>query len=31
MNGKKWMMIALAVSMLLGLCGCGDSGTAVFV
>ena len=31
MNGKKWMMIALAVSMLLGLCACGDSGTAVFV
>ena len=31
MNGKKWMIIALAVSMLLGLCACGDSGTAVFV
>ena len=31
MNGKKWMMIALTAAMLLGLCACGDSGTAVFV
>ena len=31
MNGKKWMMTLLAAAMLLGLCGCGDSGTAVFV
>ena len=31
MNGKKWMMIVLAVAMLLSLCACGDSGTAVFV
>ena len=31
MNGKKWMMIALTAAMLLGLCACGDGGTAVFV
>ena len=31
MNGKKWMMTLLAAAMLLGLCGCGESGAAVYV
>ena len=31
MSGKKWMLIVMVAVLLLGLCGCGDSGTAVFV
>ena len=31
MNMKKWMVRVLTVALLLSLCACGDSGTAVFV
>lgn len=31
MNRKKWVLLILAAVMLLGLCGCGDSGKAVYV
>jgi len=31
MNEKKWMTLMLAVVLLLSLCACGGSGTAVFV
>ena len=31
MNMKKWLVFLLAASMLLGLFGCGASGTAVYV
>ena len=31
MSGKKWMIFALTAAMLLTLCGCGDSGAAVYV
>ena len=31
MRMKKWSMFVLALAMLLALCGCGESGTAVYV
>ena len=31
MNRKKWVLLILAAVMLLSLCGCGDSGKAVYV
>ena len=31
MSMKKWLMPALAAAMLLALCGCAESGTAVYV
>ena len=31
MSMKKWLVFVLSVAMLLALCGCGESGTAVYV
>ena len=31
MNMKKWLSAMLAALLLLGLCGCGENGTAVYV
>lgn len=31
MSMKKWLMFPVVAALLLGLCGCGESGAAVYV